>query len=243
MLPIFDDEVQPGDVISAGWANYVMNRINDLELRVSDLESGNGEGLVFIERFVPSAQVAIGQLLLIHGQNFQFPPENNSVTFDGEPATEFQLGSTSNLLRVIVPTTIAVPPGGRNVVVEVTNVNGSDQRLYRLLPEVPVVGDPPDITSITPVNGPIIFVLEDILISGENFAENPEDNIIIFRVGDNEYTDPQIGDPQPDPTTEIVVTVPDIVEIPAGGGSGTVTVEVGVGAHIPDTFNISVFRP
>ena len=171
-----------------------------------------------------------------------FPPENNSVTFDGEPATQFQLGSTSTRLRVVVPTTINVPGGGRNVVVEVTNVNGSDQRLYRLLPEIPVAGDPPNITSVTPLNGALILVGEQIVIGGENFAANPNDNIIVFRAGTSEYTNPVIGPPRPDPTEEIVVTVPDIVEIPAGGGSGTVTLEVGVGAHNPDTFNIAVFR-
>lgn len=247
-MPLSFDEVQPGDVISASLMNFVLDKLQELDGRVSSLEdgSGGGAGQPFIERFEPATQVALGQLLVIHGQNFLFPPENNSVTLDGEPVTEFRLGSTSDKLRVVVPTTISVPAGGRNVVIEVSNRSGADQRLYRLLPEVPVVGDPPLISAVAPVTGTRIFVQEDILITGENFAEEPADNIIVFRVstasGDREYRDPVIGPAQPDPTTEIVVTVPDIEEIPAGGGSRTVTLEVGVGAHIPATTNISVRR-
>jgi len=240
------NEVKSGDVISASLMNYVLAKLGELDNRVNDLETGgNGSGQLLIERFEPTNQVAIGQLLQIHGRNFLFPPENNSVTFDNEPVTEFRLGSTSDLLRVVVPTTINVPPEGRNVVIQVSNLNGSDQRLYHLLPEVPVVGDPPVITNVAPASGSLILVLEEILITGENFAVDPAENIIIFRVisagGDREYRDPIIGSPRPDPTTEIAVTVPDIEEIPTGQFR-TVTLEVGVGAHVPATFNISVGR-
>jgi len=241
------NEVKSGDVISASLMNYVLDKLSELDNRVIDLETGgNGSGQLLIERFDPTNQVAIGQLLQIHGRNFLFPPENNSVTFDNEPVTEFRLGSTSDLLRVVVPTNITVPPEGRNVVIQVSNPNGSDQRLYHLLPEVPVVGAPPEITNVAPVSGSRIIVLEDILISGVNFAANPTENIIVFRVttagGDREYRDPVIGSPQPDPTTQIIVTVPDIEEI-LPGQFGTVTLEVGVGAHLPATTNISVRRP
>lgn len=244
MLNPFDD-VRPGDVISSSLMNYILDKLSELDGRVGDLEGGSsGGGQVAITAFNPPNQVEVGQLLTIIGSNFAYPPGGNSVTIDNTPVATFEPDSTSAQLRFVVPRSISAPPGGRNVTIRVSNPNGSDQRLYRLLPEVPVAGNPPVILDVQPLGGGLIQVNQPVIITGQNFAATPAENIITFQIttatGTNVYSNPTI-DPAQTNATQIVVTVPDITEIPIGN-TAPVTLRVGVGAHVPAARNITVIR-
>jgi IPT/TIG domain len=243
--------VKPGDVISSELMNFILSKLGEVDQRVLTLETGGSQtGNVVITGFDPPTQVLAGQVLTIQGNNFAFPPENNVVTIDGAPITAFRPDSTGSLLKFVVPTSLNIPAGGKNVTIMVKNNLGEHLALYRVLPSVQAPGNPPSIGSVAPASGPFIFVNQAIIITGQNFAANPLDNIIRFRVtlsagGQNVY--PQTGqalviNEENSDTTQIEVTVPNIVEVPAGQ-SRPVTLEVGVGAHVPAAFNINVRRP
>lgn len=245
-------EVRPGEIISSDLINYILDELENLEERVATLETGGlPSDQVQITGFDPPNQVEAGQLLSILGTNFVFPPSGNTVTIDSTPITSFRPDSTSIELKFIVPASLVVPEGGKNFRITVSNSKGSDDKLYRILPAVPATGDPPVITSVAAADGgPFIFVNQDIRIIGQNFAANPLENIITFTVSAGPGVDvvyPKPGetltiDTGQSNTTEIVVTVPDIEEIVAGTGNTPVTLEVGVGAHVPDVEVIQVRR-
>jgi hypothetical protein len=251
-MAIVFTEVRPGDVISSDLMKYVLGKLDEIDGRVSDLETGGlPSDAVAITGFDPPNQVDTGQILTIFGRNFAFPPTDNVVTVDNTRITSFRPGSTGSILSFVVPISISVPSGGKNVRVRVANSQGEDEKLYRLLPGAEAPGDPPVITSVVHAEGePFIFVNEPIRITGENFAEDPLENIITFQImtgsgpviypKEGETLDIDVG--QPDPTEIIVVTVPDIEEVVAGAGSTPVTLQVGVGAHVPAAMNILVRR-
>lgn len=244
--------VRPGDVISSDLMNFLLTKLQEMESRISDLEGGGStSGALSITGFDPPTQVNAGQELGVLGTGFDFPPEGNVVTIDGAPIASFRQGSTSTALRFIVPSNLSIPAGGKNVNIYVRNSQGSERTvLYRVLPAVVVIGSPPTITSISPSSGAFRFVNQLILIAGTNFATNPQDNIIRFRVFNQAGV--EVVYPLPGQTIEIVTAnttttqiecrVPDIVEIPAGQ-SRQVTVEVSVGAHVPAQLEVSIRRP
>ena len=245
-------EVRPGEIISSDLINYILDELQDLEERVAALETGGTPAeQVQITGFNPSNQVEAGQVLSILGTNFAFPPSGNTVTIDSTSVTSFRPDSTSSELKFVVPTSLVVPTGGKNFKITVTNSKGSDEKLYRILPAVAVTGDPPVITNVAAADGGLfIRVNEDIRITGQNFASNPLENIITFTISTGpgeEAVYPKSGDTLNIDTgqssaTEIVVTVPDIEEILTGTGNNPVTLEVGVGAHVPDAKVIQVRR-
>lgn len=243
--------VRPGDVISSDLMNYVLTKLVEIDGRVSDLEQGGSStGGVSIAGFDPPHQINAGQELAVFGANFDFPPTSNIVTIDGVPITSFRQGNTSTVLRFIVPTTLSIPAGGKNVTIYVRNSLGHEKTaLYRVLPAVQAPGDPPAITAITPLVGDFRFVNQPILITGQNFAVDPLENIIRFQLtlagGTVVYPKDgqmiQINDANSN-TAQIECTVPDIAEIPAGQNR-QVTVSVGVGAHVPAQLTVSIRRP
>jgi hypothetical protein len=230
--------------------NYILSKLGEVDQRVTTLEQGGTSvGQVTVTNFVPPNQIAAGQELVVLGTNFDFPATNNTVTIDGTPITTFRPGSTSTSLRFIVPTTLTIPPGGKNVVVRVANTTGEYSSLYRVLEAVTAPGNPPVISDVQPVVGPLIMVNTAILISGQNFALTPADNVITFRLTLSAGLD--VVYPLPGQSiqinaansndTQIEVTVPDITEIPAGQ-SRNVIVSVGVGAHVPAVRSVTIRR-
>lgn len=254
-MPIlFDTEVKPGDVISSDLFRGLLLKLEELDSRVSSLESGdsNTSGAVRLLGFIPVVQQRVGQLLEIEGVNFVTPLSANNLTIDGQPVNVFEPGSTTVLLRVIIPSAVSVPEGGDNVPIRVSNANGSHQLLYHVLPEIDVPGDPPSFDSEDVVNDngsaqPLV-VNEFCRINGENFASDPSDNVITFTVttpaGTVVY--PQAGETLEIDTSEsdeslIRVQVPDITEV-AVGATLDVTLQVVVGAHPPESANVTVIR-
>lgn len=246
--------VRPGDVISSDLMNFLLAKLEEMEARINDLEQGGStSGDLTITGFDPPSQVAAGQELGVLGAGFDFPPTNNVVTIDGAPLPleNFRQSSTTTALRFIVPANLSIPAGGKNVTIYIRNTGGHERSiLYRVLPPVVVIGSPPTITSVSPVTGDFRFVNQFVLIAGTNFAANPADNIIRFRAptaGGGQTVYPLAGatiaiNAANSNTTQIECQVPDIVEIPAGQ-SRQITVEVGVGAHVPAQFDVSIRRP
>ena len=246
--------VRPGDVISSDLMNFLLVKLAEMEVRINDLEQGGStSGDMTITGFDPPNQVSAGQELGILGTNLPWPPDaaGNIVTIDGAPITVFRQSSTPTALRFIVPANLSIPAGGKSVTIFVHDSQGRERTvLYRVLPPVVVIGNPPTITNVAPVSGDFRFVQQFVLITGTNFAANPQDNIIRFRV--TSQTGAEIVYPFPGATieinaantntTQIECRVPDIAEIPAGQ-SRQVTVEVGVGAHVPAQMTVSIRRP
>lgn len=248
-------QVRPGDVISSDFMNQILNSINAIDQRITILENQlPSTDQVAIDTFEPPVQVEAGQLLILHGRYFAFPPTRNIITISGfaVPVENIRPDSTTSRLKFIVPKDIHVPVGGNNYTIRVvTPTKGSAQKDYRLLPALEAVGSPPNITSVTRAStgSPTLRVNENARITGQHFAADPNDNVITFKI---ETVSPAVTYPlagqtltidlEQSNTNQIVVTVPNILEI-AAGESAPVTVEVGVGVHPHTVYVASVRRP
>jgi hypothetical protein len=242
--------VRPGDVISSDLMNFLLAKLSEIDQRVATLETGGfSVPQVTITSFDPPIQISAGQELTVNGTNFEFPAQNNNVSIDATRITEFRPGSTSIRLKFIVPKTLSIPSGGKNVTVRVQNAAGEYSSLYKILPAVSAPGEPPAIDSVLPVVGSLIFVNAAAIISGQHFADNPQENVIRFRLTVADGTEviyPREGetiqiDAANSGSNQIELTIPDIDEIPAGQ-SRNVNLEVGVGAHVPDVVTINIRR-
>lgn len=242
-------QARPGDLITSQGFNDLLAKIDSLEQRILTLEAGSlGSGII-ITSFDPVNQQSVGQELRLFGSGFLFPPQLNIVRVDGVVVPEFRAGSTSSQLRFLVPPlTGTIPALGRVIVIRVENANGFTQRSYRILPEVPAVGDPPIIDSVRRTNNSTTLVIgQTAVITGSNFGATAPENQISFIVdlgggGTHEYPEP--GDSLAiisTSETEIRLTVPDMVEVPAVG-SLSMTLELTVGSHPSATRTIPVRR-
>jgi len=238
-MPALFPPVAPGDVISSQLMNDLLLKIEELEDRIATLEGGSSGGALIITTFQPAFELAAGGILSINGANFAFPSNLNTVTIDGVPVPPggFLGGGSSLLIRVVVPSTISAPPGGRNVVVRVSNSTaGFAERLYRILPGVPPVGDPPAITNVAP-NPAVIG--EELQITGQNFSTTAAENHISFVLTTSggpvtHEVDP--GDILEATATLVRLTVPDMPEVPAPAPFPQpvpATLEIVVGSHPP----------
>ena len=110
VLPTF----QPGQIIPSNAFNLMVAEINSLNVRIQALEGGGAGGTVRITGFTPVNQQSAGQILSIHGQNFVFPAAGNTVTIDSVPVPNlnFQPGSTTIQLDLVIPPIPGLPPGG-----------------------------------------------------------------------------------------------------------------------------------
>lgn len=239
--------VRPGNVITSDAWNEVLTRLEEIEQRVASLEKqGPAPGQVVIASFDPPNQVEVGQVLTINGLNFAFPPANNIVKVDNIQVIEFRPDSTPTSLKFILPS-VSAPPGGRNVVVSIQNNKGSVERSYRVLPSVPVSGDPPVVTNALREDGSSnLRIGQVVIISGDNFSATASENRVHFVLnlptGTKTYPDTVAGLPVTFASvTELRVIVPNITEVPAIG-SLPVTLRVGVGAHVPAVRVVSVIR-
>lgn len=244
--------VNPGDIISSNLVNYLIDAVIDLDHRLSALQAVTPSGPIVITDFAPIVEQAIGQVLVINGSGFLFPPEQNVVKIDSTQVTSFRAGSTSARLEFIVPpVTPAVPAGGRNVVVSVQNSTGGPvQRLYRLTPALIVPGFPPTITNITRTDGGTgpLTPGQDAFINGTNYSTTANQNIVTMRftvlVGGVPTT---VAMPPPPivvvsaTTTVIRVTLPAMPSLPLNDPT-TLNVQVQVGAHPTASQNTLVMR-
>jgi hypothetical protein len=238
-MPALFPSVAPGDVISSQLMNAQLPKIDALEDRVAALEGGaGGVGSLIITTFSPSFEVAAGGTLEIHGANFAFPSSLNTVSIDGVPvaAGGFLGGGSSLLIRVVVPSSISAPAGGRNVVVRVSGPSGVAERLYRILPGVPVTGSPPAISGVSP-NPALIG--QELVIDGANFSSTAAENHLSFVVTTGGGPVTHVVDPanilEATPA-RLRITVPDMAEVPPPSPFPVpvpATLELVVGSHPP----------
>jgi len=129
--------VRPGDVITAAFVNALIDQMQGLDTRLSQLEGTTpGTSAVRILNVIPSV-VRVGDDLEIQGQNFGFASGTQRVYFDAVRATVFRSGSSDSRLIVQVPNVPSVVPSlaaGATVTLQVSNANTSDSRSITVLP-------------------------------------------------------------------------------------------------------------
>jgi hypothetical protein len=254
-MAILIQPVRPGEVISAARWNEMLDQLNNLNNRLAALETGTSSGSgQIITGFNPPSQIELGKELTISGK-FDFPPAINSVSIDGIPILTFRAGSNDSQLLFLVPTGITIPASGsKSAKIRVSNSKGVDEKSYLLLKATPSSVPNPQITTAinlqdTLGDPTILQTLKKARITGTNFAANPAENIIKFKIqtaaGTIVY--PLSGqtiaiDVAQTNTTKIELTVPDITQI-APGSTASVILEVGVGTAVPDSKPFTVFHP
>jgi hypothetical protein len=131
--------VQPGDLITAGFVNGLIDQLIALDGRVSDLERVlPGHGAIQIFSPLSSDTYHIGSELRVVGQGFGIPALN-TVLFDGiSRVSTFKAGSNDNLLILDIPTFV-IPSQGKVVTMSVSNATGFAQVNFTLLPPVVTV--------------------------------------------------------------------------------------------------------
>jgi hypothetical protein len=118
------EKVQPGDLITTDLVNQILVDLAELQIRVGKIETGvvvkkSPEILGFIQSppFYPLQQIDM------QGRNFSVPPENNKLTIDGNPVTQFSSGSTSQLLTFTIPSSLSVDTTERQVSLQIENAD------------------------------------------------------------------------------------------------------------------------
>lgn len=136
MAKLFED-VNPGDLIISNLMNRIMRQIEALDDRVAALETIRpGDGAVVIDRL--SGTMRLGDVLEVHGRNFEELVSLNTVRIDDTRILRFNPGSSTTRLVFNIPTQIQGVP--KVVTLTVTNRNGSASTTFTLLPaaQVPV---------------------------------------------------------------------------------------------------------
>jgi hypothetical protein len=108
----------------------------------------------------------VGTTVIITGSNFSSNGVDNIVRFGNMQADLF--GATSTQLNVTVPNGATTNP----ISVTVSGLTG-----YSSMPFTVTTDQPPIIAGINPTSGP---VGSTVTINGENFSQNPENNIVMF---------------------------------------------------------------
>lgn len=106
--------VNPGDLITALDWNSLIDMINAMDVRLTQLEAtGPGGPDPRITQILPPGPVTAGDTISIFGSNFDFSKSGQSVFFGNTRASGFLAGSSDTLLIVEVPDPVegAVPTG------------------------------------------------------------------------------------------------------------------------------------
>jgi hypothetical protein len=148
--------IQPGDLITSEFMNGLLGVIEDLRLRVDELEAHGGGGGSSLAPKITGfnvTEIPIRGQLEINGTGFLVPITQNTVTIDGITVPQILPNSGATKLIVGVPIGIASTP--RTVTVKVENVNGFDTSTIRVLPEQQTPTGQVVITDQTPNLGQI----------------------------------------------------------------------------------------
>jgi hypothetical protein len=224
-------------------ARAAVNMVVAAESLAGNGSPGPGQDPVILG-FVPEPAF-IGETVAILGQNFDATRTRNTVTFDGVPAGEPQIGSSVDTLVVSVPV-IPDAPSGEQVVVATVVVS--------IPGRIPATGEVsirasrenrPQITSILNASGNavnaggVVTVEEEIHIVGANFADDPSAITISFGESDVEANSSS--------DTDLFVTVPRLPghsqSTPLVAAALVITVERNEpdGSQQSEPFNLQVF--
>ena len=148
--------VRPGELITAARMNELIDAVNDLLTRVTDLE-GEEDNRVVITDLAFAGTSRLGDPLEIRGRNFGFSRGTQQVRFDDRVITEFRAGSSDTQLLVRVPIFSPFPEEGRNVLLTVSNESSSARRTLSILPgDRPVSGTLVDVLWETVTPNPVV---------------------------------------------------------------------------------------
>jgi hypothetical protein len=134
--------------------NDLVDTVNDLRVRVADLEDKQTNGsAVVITNLIFTSPLRLGAQIEIRGQNFGYSRGAQRVRFDNVDITEFRPGSDDTRLLVTVPSFANFPESGRDVTLFVSNGVSSAIRTLSVLPaDHPVSGNLVDVLweTVTP---------------------------------------------------------------------------------------------
>ena len=253
-MATIQDTVRPGDVISSDLLNRIIALLNEHDVKLSTGSGGGSTPTQIITGFSPSLEQNVNRNLTIFG-NFDFPLATNALSIDGVPISPAAFLPGSNNLQLVfkIPATFTVPAGGsRTVTVRIVNTKGTDQRSYRLLPEV---AGPPD-PAITGVldsaanNTPVRSGME-AKIQGQNFATPATTNSVqlVLNPGPAQHLFPLVvksGTIVPAPgTSTLLVDMPVLTNSDGVGIGDTAPATISVtapGANAPGIFSLSIRR-
>jgi hypothetical protein len=147
-------QVRPGDLITAADWNAVIQEINDLEVRVTKLETGvSSDGSVVITRVLPTGALRVVTTEVhVQGRNFGFTAgacrvfvtvDSTSVRIDG-----FKLGTNDQELIFNIPAIPGVLSSGTPARLSVSNATTTDTADLTLLPAQSTLGGAVDVTPL-----------------------------------------------------------------------------------------------
>jgi hypothetical protein len=127
-MDISVEKVNPGDLITAGYVNSIVDALDSLQAQIDALGTTSVPlNKPVIDTVVPSP-VPAGTTMTIHGHNFAVPAVLNTVTVDGTPLNDFQSGSTDTVINVGVPGNLPGVPGTKSLVVATAVGGASDPK-------------------------------------------------------------------------------------------------------------------
>lgn len=139
-MPQIPSNVNPGDLITAGFFNATLAVLADHEARLEKLEAAVvsvGSNPV-ITQVVPAGGVHPGDTLQLIGNNFGVPALN-TVTLAGATVASFTADSTNTLLKFTVPAITGIPTAGQTATLNLSNPNGATSATVFLLPSQPAL--------------------------------------------------------------------------------------------------------
>ncbi len=241
-MPISIQPPQPGDLITSSFMKQLIEQLQQLDARVTQLESvtpGAG-GAVSISYMEPT-DLQLGDTLRIHGYNFGLASEN-TVTFDGgSPFSQFLDGSGDRLLILKLPTLVFADPS-HLFTVTVSNPRGSDSRqiTIRQLPPTKLQGNvtPKLVLPTGTITSPVVFhgtITTDANLD-ETYNLSPStvtgwSAVMVTDMSGNTVLPPIAGGPNPPPwqiripksaTVDVFVKL----TIPVTSGTGFVKLDV-----------------
>src|SRR5687767_3229371 len=115
------EKVQKGDLITALTWNSLIDKLNDMNTRLTALENQDGSGGtdVVITELIPGGLLTIGDDLEIRGRNFAYSRGAQRVYFNSTRAVTFREGSSDARLLIEIPDVPEVTEAGTPVALTV----------------------------------------------------------------------------------------------------------------------------
>jgi hypothetical protein len=149
--------VQPGDLITSDLMNKLVDLLQSLDARVSDLESGSvtNHPPVLIGRS-PTGDVEVNSPLTLIGRNFLLPSNLNTVWLNNIPINQFAASSDGQNLTFTVPDIFSPLPQTLTVFVQ-DQYGPSTSLQVQILPHAQTQGGQVVVFNQTPSLGQIII--------------------------------------------------------------------------------------
>jgi hypothetical protein len=204
-------------------------------------------GSMVITHLVPEGEQAVGQVLVIHGRNFAFPPIGNTIHFNDVeltaiPGFQYRPSSNDAQLEFVIPEIPDIGEGRRGTL----RVRAGDavvEHDYHILPPLEVEGQPPAIAHVRLENNDTnLRVGQVAVITGENFAADRNGNLVqLLNEVTHRVTDVSADDVLSASETQIRFRIPTLDELPERDAV-FFEVRVTVGRHPPAAHRVRIRR-